>query len=52
MLSKCTDPRSGSSTLRIQNLERSEPDPALFQVPADYTIVEETGRFTVDFVGR
>jgi hypothetical protein len=52
MLSKCTDPRSGNLTLRIQNLERSEPDPELFQVPADYTIVEETGSFTVGFGQR
>lgn len=51
MLSKCTDPRSGNSTLRLQNLERSEPDAELFQVPADYTIVEEQGRFTLDFGG-
>jgi hypothetical protein len=49
MLSKCKDPRSGNSTLRLQNLERSEPDAELFQVPADYTIVEETGPFTVGF---
>ena len=52
MLSKCSDPRSGSTTLRMENLERSEPDAALFQVPADYTIVEESGPFTVGFVGR
>ena len=51
ILSKCTDPRSGSSTLRLQNLERSEPDAELFQVPADYTIVEEAGRFIMDFMG-
>ena len=52
MLSKCSDPRFGSATLRMENLERSEPDAALFQVPADYTIVEESGPFTVGFVGR
>jgi hypothetical protein len=52
MLSKCTDPRSGNLTLRIQNLELSEPDAELFQVPADYTIVEETGSFTVGFGQR
>ena len=52
MLSKCSDPRSGSTTLRMENVERSEPDEALFQVPADYTIVEESGPFTVGFVGR
>jgi hypothetical protein len=52
MLSKCTDPRSGSSTLRLENLDRSEPDAELFQVPAEYTIVEESGPFTVGFARR
>jgi len=52
MLSKCSDPRSGSTTFRTENLERSEPDAELFQVPADYTIVEESGPFTVGFVRR
>jgi len=44
MLSKCSDPRTGNTTLRVQSLDRTEPDPALFQIPADYTMVEETGR--------
>ena len=49
ILSKCTDPRFGNSTTRLQNLDRAEPDPALFQVPADYEIVEEAGPFAVGF---
>jgi hypothetical protein len=49
ILSKCSDPRFGNSTVRLQNLDRAEPDPALFQVPADYEIVEETGPFVVGF---
>jgi hypothetical protein len=32
------DPRSGRSTYQLLNVERGEPDPSLFQVPADYTI--------------
>ncbi len=33
--------KSGSkSTVAMQNIERTEPDPALFQVPQDYTITE------------
>jgi pyruvate/2-oxoglutarate dehydrogenase complex dihydrolipoamide acyltransferase (E2) component len=36
------DPRNGDSTYRLLNVVRREPDPSLFQVPADYT-VKETG---------
>lgn len=43
VLSKNSDPRMGESTMRLQNIDRSEPDPALFRVPPDYQIVDETG---------
>jgi hypothetical protein len=43
VLAKHSDPRSGESTMRLQNIDRSEPDPALFRVPPDYQIVDETG---------
>jgi hypothetical protein len=33
-----TDPRSGTHTLELTNIVRTTPDPALFQVPAGYTI--------------
>jgi len=36
------DPREGDDTYRLQNIVRSEPAAALFQVPTDYTI-RETG---------
>jgi hypothetical protein len=36
------DPRNGDSTYRLLNVVRREPDPALFQVPPEYT-VKETG---------
>lgn len=49
LLSKCSDPRMGHSTLRLANLDRSEPDPTLFMVPSDYTIVDDKDRFTVGF---
>jgi hypothetical protein len=42
VMSKNSDPRSGETTYRLTNINRSEPDPALFQVPADYTIKENT----------
>jgi hypothetical protein len=38
VFSKTSDPRSGESTTELHNLNRAEPDPALFQVPADYKI--------------
>jgi hypothetical protein len=28
-------------------VNRSEPDPSLFQPPPDYTVIEETGDFTM-----
>jgi len=38
VMSKSSDPRMGETTYKLTNLSRSEPDPALFQIPADYTI--------------
>jgi hypothetical protein len=38
LLQKGSDPRSGDAESRMTNVESSEPDAALFQVPADYTI--------------
>ncbi len=43
VVSKNSDPRMGESTTRMRNINRSEPDPALFGVPADYQIVDENG---------
>jgi hypothetical protein len=45
VLTKNSDPRFGDNTFKLTNLERTEPDPALFQVPSDYTIVDEKGPF-------
>jgi hypothetical protein len=41
LLTKVDDPRSGESTVRVTQLDRTEPDATLFQVPADFTIVEK-----------
>ncbi|HLH05588.1 MAG TPA: hypothetical protein VKX25_22660 [Bryobacteraceae bacterium] len=38
VLSKHTDPRMGTSTYALSNVQRAEPDPSLFQVPAGYTV--------------
>jgi len=47
LLSKCSDPRSGASSMRLKNLNRMEPDAILFEVPPEYTIVDDKGRFTM-----
>ncbi|HEY6989839.1 MAG TPA: hypothetical protein VH369_15700 [Bryobacteraceae bacterium] len=39
--SKSSDPRIGETTYKLTNIQRAEPDPSLFQVPADYTIRDQ-----------
>jgi hypothetical protein len=40
VMTKWLDPRSGESTTRLTNLNRSEPEASLFQPPSDYTVRE------------
>lgn len=40
VLTKNSDPRTGDSTTRLTNISRTEPDAFMFEVPADYKIVE------------
>lgn len=40
VLSRNSDPRNGDSTTTLTNISRAEPDPALFQVPPDYQVVD------------
>ncbi len=47
LLEKTIDPRFGERTAKMTNLTRTEPDPALFQPPLDYTIVDEKEDFTI-----
>jgi hypothetical protein len=42
--SKNVDPRFGEQTYRLTNINRSEPDPSLFTVPAGYTITTNGGK--------
>jgi hypothetical protein len=49
VLSTCSDPRTGDTTTRANNLSTSEPDPSLFRVPAGYSIVDETGAVKMTF---
>jgi hypothetical protein len=44
-----SDPRSGENTFRIANLSRNQPDPNLFAVPPDYTVVDEKDPFTIHY---
>jgi hypothetical protein len=37
---KRTDPRNGTTVTQLTNIVRSEPDPALFQTPSDYTVTQ------------
>jgi len=39
VLSKHNDPRFGQTVYQLTDIKRSEPDPALFQVPSDYKII-------------
>jgi len=43
VLSKNSDPRIGETTFKLTNIDRSEPNSSLFQVPADYTVEEGPG---------
>ena len=36
-----SDPRFGETTYQLNNIVRVAPDPSLFQIPADYTIVDD-----------
>jgi hypothetical protein len=44
VLSESNDPRTGTSTYKLVNVKRGDPSASLFQVPADYTILQQTGR--------
>jgi hypothetical protein len=39
--SKRSDPRMGDQTFKLTNIVRSEPDPSLFTIPADFKTNEE-----------
>jgi hypothetical protein len=47
VMTKRSDPRTGTTTYKLTNINRSEPAATLFQVPSDYTVAEpETMRRT------
>ena len=36
------DPRTGDTVYQLMNINRNEPERSLFEVPADYTLKDET----------
>lgn len=42
MMVKHNDPRTGQQIVTITQVDRAEPDPAMFEVPAGYKVVDET----------
>jgi hypothetical protein len=47
VLRKRTDPRMGDTIYRLTNISLTEPPASLFQVPGDYTVVDEAGAFSI-----
>jgi hypothetical protein len=45
LVSKTVTPNS-ANTRSIPDYKPGDPDPTLFQVPSDYKVVDETGKFT------
>ncbi len=43
VMMKRSDPRMGETTFQLTNIQRQEPDPSVFQVPADYTVKQGGG---------
>ena len=52
VLLKRNDPRNGSTTYQLTDIQRQEPDPKLFQVPSDYKIKEGMDEGRGRFGGR
>jgi len=43
VMTRHSDPRSGETVYRLTNINRTEPDHSLFEVPGDYTIRDDSG---------
>ena len=41
-MTRHSDPRAGETTYRLTNISRAEPAAALFQVPSDYAVTDNT----------
>ena len=40
VMSRQSDPRFGETTYRLTNVSRAEPSPQLFEIPADFTVLD------------
>jgi hypothetical protein len=43
LMIKVSDPRTGTTVIELTNVNRSQPDPSLFQVPSDYKVWKRPG---------
>jgi hypothetical protein len=50
LASSMDDPRTGKQTGEVTQLERTEPDASLFQVPAGYAVKEAQGKPLVPII--
>lgn len=41
VLEETDDPQNGHHSMKFVNIDRTEPDPSLFQIPPDYKVVDE-----------
>lgn len=44
LISKISDPRFGTQTFTATNVDPSEPDPSLFELPKGFSVIDERGR--------
>jgi hypothetical protein len=51
VLSKSVDPRTGENSMKLINISRTEPPSTLFAPPPDYTVVDETGTYEINWTG-
>jgi len=52
VLTKRHDPRTGDATFKLQGIDLSEPPASLFQVPADYTVVDMAEKMKAAIKGK
>jgi hypothetical protein len=48
VLLKTSDPQNGDTITKLTNIVQAEPDPLLFQIPADYSVVDQNQQQTGD----
>jgi len=49
VLYQCSEPPNSESAFRLTDISRGEPDPSLFQLPPEYSIVDGPDRITMTF---